>query len=58
MLDFDGLVGSMKPVIDALVTCGVLKDDSWAVTGPWECKQIFRPKSLGPLLEVHIRELT
>lgn len=55
-LDFDGLVGSMKPVIDALVTCGVLIDDNWKVTGPWIVEQKFRPKKLGPLLEIKITE--
>lgn len=55
-LDYDGLVGSMKPVVDALVTCGVLKDDSWKVTGPWQVNQVFRPKKLGPLLEIRITE--
>ncbi len=53
-LDFDGLVGSLKPVVDALVTAGVLKDDSWAILGKWEVDQKFRPKSEGPLLEVVI----
>lgn len=52
MLDFDGLVGSMKPVVDGLVTAGVLKDDSFGVTGPWAVNQRFRPKNEGPLLEV------
>ncbi len=56
-LDFDGLVGSMKPVVDALVTCGVLSDDTWAVTGAWNVSQKFRPKSQGPLLEILIQEM-
>lgn len=56
MLDFDGLVGSMKPVVDSLVSCGVLKDDSWNVTGPWFIQQIFRPKKDGPLLDITITE--
>jgi hypothetical protein len=55
-LDYDGCVGSLKPVIDALVTCGVLKDDSWNVTGPWVVDQKFRPKKDGPLLEVFIEQ--
>lgn len=56
-LDYDGLVGSMKPVVDALVTCGVLSDDSWNVTGRWNVDQRFRPKSQGPLLEILIQEM-
>jgi len=54
-LDYDGLVGSMKPVVDALVSCGVLKDDSWKVTGQWNVNQRFRPKKDGPLLEIMVR---
>lgn len=67
-LDFDGLVGSFKPVIDGLCTIkekvpkgltklqkdiykerlgiiwtGVLADDSWAITGPWEVSQEIVP---------------
>lgn len=52
MLDYDGLVGSLKPVVDSLVSCGVLQDDSWGVVGQWEVDQKFRPKSAGPLLEI------
>jgi len=57
MLDYDGLVGSLKPVIDALVSCEVLSDDSWSVTGPWDCTQRFRPKKDGPKLEIMIQEM-
>lgn len=56
-LDYDGLVGSMKPVVDALVTAGVLSDDNWEVTGPWDVSQIFRQKKAGPLLEIEIVEV-
>lgn len=52
MLDYDGLVGSLKPVVDALVSCGVIQDDSWGVTGPWTINQVFKPKSEGQLLEI------
>lgn len=58
MLDFDGLVGSLKPVMDALVDAGILIDDSWKVTGRWNVDQRFRPKKDGPLLEVLIVEET
>lgn len=57
-LDFDGLVGSMKPVIDALVTNGVLIDDNWKVTGPWIMNQKHRAKKDGPLLEVTVEGQT
>lgn len=57
-LDYDGLVGSMKPVVDALVTNGILKDDSWKVLGKWDVDQFYRPKKLGPELVIYIRQLT
>jgi hypothetical protein len=55
-LDFDGLVGSMKPVVDGLVRCGVLKDDSWKVLGAWHVDQKYRAKNLGDLLEIRVEE--
>lgn len=58
MLDYDGLVGSMKPVVDALVSAGVIIDDKWKVTGPWVVTQEFRPKKLGPLLQIFVYEDT
>lgn len=56
MLDFDGLVGSMKPVVDGLKAAGVILDDRWSVTGAWQVDQRFRPKAEGPLLEIHVLE--
>lgn len=56
-MDFDGLVGSLKPVVDALVTAGVLIDDKWDVLGAWEVDQVFRPKKAGPLLQIEITEI-
>lgn len=55
MMDFDGCVSIAKPVIDGLKGV-VIKDDSWAMTGPWKVGQEFRPKKEGPLLEVWISE--
>jgi hypothetical protein len=55
-LDYDGLVGSMKPIVDALVSAGVIADDNWDVTGQWDVTQVFRKKNLGPLLTVEITE--
>lgn len=56
-LDYDGLVGSMKPIVDALVDCGVLVDDSWKVLGQWDVSQEFRPKKDGPLLKIEVIEV-
>jgi Holliday junction resolvase RusA-like endonuclease len=56
-LDYDGLVGSLKPVVDALVSARIFLDDSWKVLGAWNVDQRFKPKSEGPLLEITIEEL-
>lgn len=56
-MDFDGFVGSLKPVVDALVTAGVIEDDSWKVLHAWDVDQVFRDKKLGPLLQIEIKEL-
>ena len=56
-LDFDGLVGSLKPVVDALVSAGVIEDDNWNVLGSWEVDQQFRTKKEGPLLTIQVREV-
>lgn len=56
-LDYDGLVGSMKPIVDALVDAGVLIDDNYKVTGPWIVTQEHRTKSAGPLLTVCVEEI-
>lgn len=39
MMDFDGLVSSLKWIVDGLVLGGVIIDDSWDVTGPWSIDQ-------------------
>lgn len=57
MLDFDGLTGSLKPVVDAFVTAGVIVDDRWSVLGAWHVDQKFRPKAEGPLLEITVEEV-
>lgn len=56
-LDFDGLVGSMKPVVDALVSAGVLADDNWNTVGAWDIDQQFRPKKEGPLVTISVVEM-
>jgi hypothetical protein len=57
MLDFDGVVGSLKPVMDALVEARIVKDDNWSIVGAWTVDQVFRPKKDGPLLEIRVMEL-
>lgn len=57
-LDFDGLVGAMKPVVDALVRCKIIHDDNWTTIGAWDVDQVFRPKKDGQLLEVIVIEDT
>lgn len=55
MLDFDNCVSSFKPLIDGLKDL-VIVDDSWRRTGAWRIRQEFRPKKLGPMVEIWIRE--
>jgi len=38
LMDYDGCVSTLKPVIDGLKDI-VLHDDSWEVTGPWQVDQ-------------------
>ncbi len=52
MVDFDGLVASLKPVIDSLKDAGVIIDDRWSVTGRWNVFQEFRPKKQGQSLVI------
>ena len=54
MLDWDSVVASMKPVVDGLVRAGIMIDDTYKVTGPWEVDQKFLQKKQGKLLEVEI----
>lgn len=56
MMDFDGLVGSLKPLIDGLILAGIIKDDGWQNSGPWEIDQIFRSRKEGPQIEIFVRE--
>jgi hypothetical protein len=56
-LDYDGLVGSLKPVVDALVSSDILIDDNWNVVGKWNVDQKFRSKKDGPMLEILVQEL-
>jgi len=56
-LDFDGLVGSLKPVVDALIFSGIIADDSWSVVGAWTVEQYFRKKVDGPLLDIIVEEI-
>lgn len=57
MLDFDGMVGSLKPVMDAIVSTGIVEDDRWGVVGAWTVDQKFRPEKDGPLLEIIVTEI-
>lgn len=46
-LDWDGAVGSIKPIVDGLIHARIIKDDSYKITGPWDVTQEFRPKKEG-----------
>ena len=54
-LDYDGAVGSLKPLIDGLVRAKVIRNDSYVVTGPWDVTQKHCKKGL-ELVEITIIE--
>lgn len=54
--DSDGLVSSFKVVIDALVKCGVLKDDNFEVIGMPEYHWVKRPTKQGGMITVKIQK--
>lgn len=45
LLDYDGLVGSFKPVVDGLIHSAVIIDDGYNVTGKWNVDQQIVKKS-------------
>ena len=51
-LDYDNLVGSMKPLVDGLVSCRIIEDDNYETTGQWDVSQEKVPKKDGGYLEV------
>jgi hypothetical protein len=53
-MDNDNLTASLKPVVDGLVRAGVIKDDTWRVTGQWKIDQIFLPKRNGHMLCIKV----
>ncbi len=44
MMDYDGVVGSLKPVVDGLQHAGIIYDDSWKVIGAWHVDQQYIKK--------------
>lgn len=38
--DYDGLVASLKPIVDGLRIACIIKDDNYKVTGPWDVTQV------------------
>lgn len=55
MLDYDGCVASFKPVVDSLVECKVLHNDTYKITGDWIVTQKFRPKKEGSFIEIGVK---
>jgi hypothetical protein len=56
-LDYDSAVMCFKPVVDGLVVAGVLKNDTWAITGKWDVDQEYAPKSEAKL-KITVEEIT
>ena len=55
-LDFDGCVGSLKPIVDGLIHAGIIKDDSYKMTGPWDVSQEYLPKSQGQYIYIKVTD--
>lgn len=53
--DYDGLVSTWKPVIDALVLCNILEDDKISNSGPWDCRW-EKGKRGGGCIKVAVKE--
>lgn len=43
-LDYDGLVASMKPIVDGLVESKILRNDTYKITGKWNVGQEYIKK--------------
>ena len=56
-MDFDGFVGSLKPVIDALVRNQVITDDNWNVVSDWSFNQVLAKKGEFMGIELVVTEL-
>ena len=44
--DYDGAVGSLKPIVDGLIYAKVIFNDSYLKTGPWDVTQKHCKKGL------------
>lgn len=55
-MDIDNLYGSWKPVIDGLVTSGILEDDKPAVVTELKCEH-FKAKPREGYIKVRVEEI-
>lgn len=55
-LDFDGLVGSFKCLADGLILAKIIKNDTYAMSGAWDCSQEYVPKKKGQSIEIYVEE--
>lgn len=53
--DHDNVASARKYILDALVSCGVLKDDGWPYVGNFEDSFFHAPKN--PRIEVTLLEV-
>lgn len=45
--DYDGMIGGFKPLLDALVTCGYIEDDSPGVIESLTAMSVIAPRQKG-----------
>jgi hypothetical protein len=55
-LDYDNLVGAMKPIVDGLVTAGLFINDKYETTGQWDVDEKKIPKKQQGFVEIEITE--
>jgi len=48
-MDYDGIVGSFKPVVDGLIHAGIIINDTIKVTGQWDCDWKYAPIRKGKI---------
>lgn len=53
--DYDGAVASLKPIVDGLQKAGIIFNDSYKRTGPWDVTQVHCKKG-DEFIEIIVEE--
>lgn len=55
--DYDGLVGSFKPVVDGLIKANIIKDDKLSNSGKWDVNWVYEKTRKNGRIEIYIEEV-